>query len=124
MARIVRLWRGGCIIRSALLDPIADAFESERFKRNAMPTLLNDPWFVKTLEESTPALRRVVSRAVLDGLPVPCFASTLSFIDAMRSRRLPANMLQALRDCFGAHTYERVDRPRGEFFHSNWQDAD
>jgi len=81
---------------------------------------LLDPFFSKTIEESEESWRRVVSTAVLNGIPSPALSSALSYFDGYRSERLPANLLQAQRDYFGAHTYERLDKPRGEFFHTNW----
>jgi len=116
---IARLWRGGCIIRSALLEPIANAFDSD----TRPDSLLGDPWFAREVERRLPALRRVVSACVIGGIAVPCLANAIGFVDSMRAGRGSANMIQALRDCFGAHTYERVDRPRGEYFHSVWTTA-
>ncbi|MDO4640606.1 MAG: decarboxylating NADP(+)-dependent phosphogluconate dehydrogenase [Neisseria sp.] len=110
------LWREGCIIRSAFLGNIRDAYE-------ANPDLVflgADPYFKGILEQCLPAWRRVVAKAVETGLPMPCMASAITFLDAYCSKRLPANLLQAQRDYFGAHTYERTDKPRGEFFHTNW----
>jgi 6-phosphogluconate dehydrogenase len=113
---IALMWRGGCIIRSAFLGDIKRAFEREP----ALENLLLDPFFAQALARCTRSWRRVVAAAVSHGLPVPALASALAFFDGLRSARLPANLLQAQRDCFGAHAYERVDRPRGEFFHSSW----
>ncbi len=113
---IALLWRGGCIIRSAFLAKIKEAFDSN-------PTLANlllDPFFKEKVEAAQSGWRRVVTTALLNGIPVPAFTTALNYFDGYRSARLPANMLQAQRDYFGAHTYERVDRPRGEFFHTNW----
>ncbi len=113
---IALTWRGGCIIRSAFLGEIKKAFD-----RN--PTLVNlllDPFFSDILATHQAAWRRVLVTAVTLGIPVPCLSSALAYFDGYRSDRLPANLLQAQRDYFGAHNYERVDRPRGEFFHTNW----
>jgi len=113
---IALMWRGGCIIRSAFLGRIKEAFD----RQPGLTNILLDPYFREQVEAAQPAWRRVVARAVEIGVPVPAMASALSFFDGFRSARLPANLLQALRDYFGAHTYERVDRPRGTFFHTNW----
>ncbi|MDR3325210.1 MAG: decarboxylating NADP(+)-dependent phosphogluconate dehydrogenase [Spirochaetaceae bacterium] len=113
---IALMWRGGCIIRSAFLGKIKDAF----VKNPRLENLLLDPYFAQALEDGQGALRRVVAAAALNGIPVPALASALSYFDGCRSERLPANLLQAQRDYFGAHTYERTDKPRGEFFHSDW----
>jgi len=113
---IALMWRGGCIIRSVFLGKIKQAFDLDP----ALHNLLLDPYFKQQVEASQAAWRRVVARAVVMGIPVPAMASGLSFYDGYRHERLPANLLQAQRDYFGAHTYERVDRPRGEFFHTNW----
>ncbi len=113
---IALLWRGGCIIRSAFLGKIRDAFAKE-------PGLLNlliDPYFKNKIEEAQEGWRRVVAESLLKGIPIPAIASALTYFDGYRSAKLPANLLQAQRDYFGAHTYERTDRPRGEFFHTNW----
>ena len=114
--RIAQLWREGCIIKAAFLDDITDAFR----RRPDLPNLLLDRFFVEALGEAEAGWRRVVATAVQVGLPVPAYASALAFYDSYRSRRLPANLIQAQRDYFGAHTYERVDRPRGQFFHTDW----
>ena len=113
---IALMWRGGCIIRSAFLGKIKEAFDRNPNLRN----LLLDPFFKEQIENAQASWRRVVSRAVQLGVPAPAMASGLAFFDGYRSGRLPANLLQAQRDYFGAHTYERVDRPRGEFFHTDW----
>jgi len=113
---IALMWRGGCIIRSVFLGKIKDAFERDP----SLSNLLLDPYFREEIEAAQPAWRRVVSRAVEMGIPVPAMSSALAFYDGYRSARLPANLLQAQRDYFGAHTYERVDKPRSEFFHTNW----
>jgi 6-phosphogluconate dehydrogenase len=113
---IALMWRGGCIIRSVFLGRIKDAFESEP----ALSNLLLDPYFKEQVEAAQAAWRRVVMQAVGLGIPVPAMASALAFYDGYRHARLPANLLQAQRDYFGAHTYERVDEPRGSFFHTDW----
>jgi len=113
---IALLWRGGCIIRSAFLGKIKDAFD----KNPALTNLLLDPFFKETVEKSQEAWRRVVSTAVLNGIWTPAMATALNYFDGFRTERLPANLLQAQRDYFGAHMYERTDKPRGEFFHTNW----
>ncbi|RME94498.1 MAG: decarboxylating NADP(+)-dependent phosphogluconate dehydrogenase [Verrucomicrobia bacterium] len=113
---IALLWRGGCIIRSVFLGKIKEAFDKNRRLAN----LMLDPFFKKAIRDSQRAWRNVVATAAKRGIPVPAFGTALAFYDSYRSERLPANLLQAQRDYFGAHTYERVDRPRGEFFHTNW----
>ena len=113
---IALMWRGGCIIRSAFLGKIKAAFDNDP----ALSNLLLDPYFKEQVEAAQAAWRRVVARAVTMGIPVPAMASGLAFYDGYRHERLPANLLQAQRDYFGAHTYERVDRPRGEYFHTDW----
>jgi 6-phosphogluconate dehydrogenase len=113
---IAGLWRAGCIIRSQFLGDITSAFRANPDLEN----LLVDPYFSSEIKATLAGWRRTVSRAVLAGIPVPAYASALSFYDAYRSERLPANLIQAQRDFFGAHTYERVDRPRGEWFHTDW----
>jgi 6-phosphogluconate dehydrogenase len=113
---IAMMWRAGCIIRSAFLGKIKAAYATN-------PGLLNlmlDGYFKSIIERCHVAWRRVVSKAVESGVPVPAFTTALAFYDGYRSERLPANLLQAQRDYFGAHTYERVDAPRGKFFHTNW----
>ncbi len=114
--RIAQLWREGCIIRAAFLDDISAAFE----RRSDLPSLLLEGFFADALRKAAPGWRRVVATAVGDGIPVPAYSSALAFYDAYRCERLPANLVQAQRDYFGAHTYERVDSPRGEFFHTDW----
>ncbi|MBN2699177.1 MAG: decarboxylating NADP(+)-dependent phosphogluconate dehydrogenase [Bacteroidales bacterium] len=113
---IALMWRGGCIIRSIFLGKIKEAFD----KNNDLANLLLDPFFKERVEAAQAGWRRVVATALTNGVPVPAFTTALNYFDGYRSERLPANMLQAQRDYFGAHTYERVDRPRGEFFHTNW----
>ncbi len=113
---IALMWRGGCIIRSQFLGHIREAFD----KNPDLVNLLLWPYFQKVVTDSQAAWRRVVARAVEMGVPVPAMSSALAYFDGYRSERLPANLLQAQRDYFGAHTYERTDKPRGEFFHTNW----
>jgi 6-phosphogluconate dehydrogenase len=113
---IALMWRGGCIIRSAFLGKIKGAFD----KNPNLSNLLLDPFFKEKIEASQDAWRKVVSTAVLNGIWIPAMSTALNYFDGFRNGRLPANLLQAQRDYFGAHTYERVDKPRGEFFHTNW----
>jgi len=113
---VALMWRGGCIIRSAFLGKIKEAFD----KNPALTNLLLDPFFRDKVLASQDAWRRVVAAAAVNGVPVPAFMTALSYFDGFRAGRLPANLLQAQRDYFGAHTYERVDKPRGQFFHTNW----
>ncbi|MCC5797137.1 MAG: decarboxylating NADP(+)-dependent phosphogluconate dehydrogenase [Methylophaga sp.] len=113
---IAMMWRGGCIIRSRFLGKIRDAYLANPELKN----LLLDGFFKTAIAQALPGWRKAVTTAITLGIPVPTFSSALSFYDGYRSERLPANLLQAQRDYFGAHTYERLDRPRGEFFHTNW----
>lgn len=113
---IAKIWRGGCIIRSAFLNDITQAFNQQPDLEN----LLMAPFFKQKVEAAQQGWRRVVAVAITNGIPVPALATALNYYDGYRSERLPANLLQAQRDYFGAHTYERVDKPRGEFFHTNW----
>lgn len=113
---IALMWRGGCIIRSKFLGKIKEAFDNNPKLTN----LLLDSFFQKEIEGATQGFREAVALGVASGTPLPCFSSALSFFDGYRNERLPANLLQAQRDFFGAHTYERVDKPRGEFFHTKW----
>jgi len=113
---IALMWRGGCIIRSQFLANIRDAFTEQPELEN----LLLDQFFIDAITEALPGWRKAVGLAISVGVPAPTFSSALSFYDGYRSERLPANLLQAQRDYFGAHTYERIDKPRGEFFHTNW----
>jgi len=113
---IALVWRAGCIIRSAFLGKIKEAFDRD----SSLSNLLLDTYFHDVIERCQPSWRRVVAQALEAGVPVPAFTTALSFFDGYRSARLPANLLQAQRDYFGAHTYERIDRPRGQFFHTNW----
>ena len=113
---IALIWRGGCIIRSVFLGKIKEAFD----KNPGLTNLLLDPFFREKILKAQDAWRRVVSAAFENGIPIPAFSTALAYFDGYRSERLPANLLQAQRDYFGAHTYERIDKPRGEFFHTNW----
>ncbi|MBN2165175.1 MAG: decarboxylating NADP(+)-dependent phosphogluconate dehydrogenase [Marinilabiliaceae bacterium] len=113
---IALMWRGGCIIRSVFLGKIKEAFD----KNPDLTNLLLDPYFKSKIEAAQAGWRRVVAAAITNGIPVPALSTALGYFDGYRSERLPANLLQAQRDYFGAHTYERVDKPRGEFFHTNW----
>ena len=113
---IALMWRGGCIIRSAFLGNIRDAFEKDA----GLTNLLLDPFFESAVENAQSSWRRVVATAATLGIPMPAISSALAYFDGYRTERLPANLLQAQRDYFGAHTYERTDRPRGEYFHTNW----
>lgn len=113
---IALMWRGGCIIRSHFLNNIKEAFD----KNPNLKSLLLDTFFLDAINKAQPGWRKVVSAAAEFGISIPCFSTSLSFYDGYRAERLPANLLQAQRDYFGAHTYERVDKPRGQFFHTNW----
>lgn len=113
---IALMWRGGCIIRSAFLGKIKEAYEQNQ----DLHSLLLAPYFVQELKKAENGWRKVVATAAECGIPAPCLSTALSFFDGFRSNRLPANLLQAQRDFFGAHTYERIDRPRGEFTHTHW----
>jgi 6-phosphogluconate dehydrogenase len=114
--KIAKLWRAGCIIRSSLLERITAAFA----RNPGLPNLLVDDYFTEVMRKSQASWRRVTAEAVRLGIPFPSFSAALAFYDGYRSARLPANLIQAQRDYFGAHTYERIDRPRGEFFHTQW----
>lgn len=113
---IALMWRGGCIIRSAFLSKIKAAFDSNP----SLTNLLLDPFFKDKIEKAQEGWRIIVATAAIKGIPVPAISSALGYFDGYRCERLPANLLQAQRDYFGAHTYERTDKPRGEFFHTNW----
>ena len=113
---IALMWRGGCIIRSVFLGKIKEAFDNNP----ALTNLLLDPYFTKKIDELLAGWRKVVAQGAMSGMPTPAFSSALSYYDGYRCDRLPANLLQAQRDFFGAHTYERIDEPRGKFFHTNW----
>ena len=113
---IALMWRGGCIIRSVFLGKIKEAFD----KNPDLTNLLLDPFFKDKIGQSQESWRRVVSASIMNGIWIPALSSALTYFDGYRNERLPANLLQAQRDYFGAHTYERVDHPRGKFFHTNW----
>ncbi len=113
---IALMWRGGCIIRSVFLGKIKEAFD----KNPNLNNLLLDDYFKNVIQNCQDSWRKVISTAYLNGIPVPALSTALAFFDGYRSERLPANLLQAQRDYFGAHTYERIDKPRGKFFHTNW----
>lgn len=117
---VALLWREGCIIRSVFLSNIRDAYQANPH----LVWLGQDDYFKTILQNSLPAWRKVVAKAIENGLPMPCMTSALTFLDGYTSARLPANLLQAQRDYFGAHTYERIDQARGEFFHTNWNDTE
>ncbi len=114
LSAIGQIWKGGCIIRARLLQRIQDAYGTNP----ALPNLLVDPWFAEQVNRRLPGLRQVVAGAAMAGIPVPCLSSTLDYIDSYRTGRLPQNLVQAMRDCFGSHTYERTDRPGS--FHTEW----
>ncbi|MGV8827737.1 MAG: decarboxylating NADP(+)-dependent phosphogluconate dehydrogenase [Breznakibacter sp.] len=116
LGNVALLWRAGCIIRSAFLDNIKQAFE----KNPELDNLLIDGYFLEKMNRAQAGWRRAIAAGVVNGIPMPAMSSALSYFDGYRSRQLPANLLQAMRDYFGAHTYERTDQPRGEFFHTNW----
>lgn len=113
---IALMWRGGCIIRSAFLGDIKKAFD----KNPSLENLLLDPFFKDAVQSAQESWRSVCSTALENGIPIPALSSALCYFDGFRCERLPANLLQAQRDYFGAHQYERIDKPRGEFFHTNW----
>jgi 6-phosphogluconate dehydrogenase len=113
---VALMWRGGCIIRSAFLGKIKDAFDRDRKLTN----LLLDPYFRAEIDRCQAGWRATAAAAVTRGIPAPAMTSALAYYDGYRNDRLPANLLQAQRDYFGAHTYERIDRPRGQYFHTNW----
>jgi len=113
---VALMWRGGCIIRSAFLGKIKEAFN----KNPNLSNLLLDPFFKEKIESSQEAWRKVVATSITNGIWIPAHSTALNYFNGFRNSRLPANLLQAQRDYFGAHTYERVDKPRGEFFHTNW----
>jgi 6-phosphogluconate dehydrogenase len=113
---VALMWRGGCIIRSVFLGKIKEAFD----RNPALTNLAIDPYFSEELKRAQPRWRRAVAAGVMHGIPLPAMSAALAFFDGYRSAWLPASLLQAQRDYFGAHTYERVDRPRGQFFHTNW----
>ena len=113
---VALLWRAGCIIRSAFLGNIKQAFD----KNPQLDNLLTDGYFLDKMNHAQAGWRRAIAQDVVNGIPLPAMSSALSYFDGYRSEQLPANLLQAMRDYFGAHTYERTDKPRGEFFHTNW----
>jgi 6-phosphogluconate dehydrogenase len=115
---IAQIWRGGCIIRAAFLQKITEAYA----RNPALANLLLDPYFNKTFKKAQENWRKVIALAAECGVPAPTFSTSLAYYDGYRSARLPANLLQAQRDFFGAHTYERIDQPRGKFFHLDWPD--
>jgi 6-phosphogluconate dehydrogenase len=114
LSAIGQIWKGGCIIRARLLQRIQNAYAADP----KLPNLLVDPWFAEQVNRRLPGLRTVVAGAALAGIPLPCLSSTLDYIDSYRTGRLPQNLVQAMRDCFGSHTYERTDRPGS--FHTEW----
>jgi 6-phosphogluconate dehydrogenase len=114
LSAIAQIWKGGCIIRARLLQRIQNAYAANP----NLPNLMVDPWFAEQVNRRLPGLRSVVSGAALAGIPLPCLSSTLDYIDSYRTGRLPQNLVQAMRDCFGSHTYERTDRPGS--FHTEW----
>lgn len=116
LGNIALLWRAGCIIRAQFLDKIKDAFD----RQPSLPNLLLAPYFKSAIDANQDDWRKVVAKAIDFGIPVPAFSSALTYYDGYRNARLPANLLQAQRDYFGAHTYERIDMPRGQFFHTAW----
>ena len=113
LGEIAKIWRGGCIIRARFLNRITEAYQSD-----APTNLMLAPFFTNILTDAQQNWREVVSLAALNGIPAPSFGGSLSYYDSYRSERLPANLLQAQRDFFGAHTYERLDKPAGDFFHT------
>ena len=118
-AGIAQMWRGGCIIRSVFLSDIMQAYR----ENPALPNLLLAPFFQQAVTSAQAAWRHVAAQSALAGVPTPAMGAALAFFDGYRTGRLPANLIQAQRDYFGAHTYERLDKPRGEFFHTNWTGA-
>jgi 6-phosphogluconate dehydrogenase len=115
---IALIWRGGCIIRSAFLGRIKEEFDADP----GLVNLMLAPFFKQAIEKAQAGWRRVAALAVHLGIPTPAVNAALAYYDGYRTARLPANLLQAQRDYFGAHTYERIDKPRGSFFHTNWTD--
>jgi 6-phosphogluconate dehydrogenase len=116
---LASIWRGGCIIRARFLNHITDAYRTEP----GLPHLMLAPYFAALLNRTQQAWREVVAHAVTQGIPVPAMSASLGYYDSLRTARLPANLLQAQRDFFGAHTYERTDKPAGEMFHTVWPDV-
>jgi 6-phosphogluconate dehydrogenase len=119
LGTIASIWRAGCIIRADFLDDITNAYR----ERPDLEDLTEAPFFTEAIEDALPSWRRVVAAAAQAGIPAPAYSSALAYFDGMRSARLPASLIQAQRDFFGAHTFERVDRPRGEFFHMDWDEG-
>jgi len=113
---IALMWRGGCIIRSKFLGKIKEAYD----KNPNLENLLLDNFFRDKIDRAQSGWRHVTSAAVINGLAIPAISTALCYLDGFRTARSPANLIQAQRDYFGAHTYERVDKPRGKFFHTNW----
>ena len=119
LAAIAGIWRGGCIIRARFLARISEAWRADPELANLMLA----PYFVDLLNRSQQAWRETVALAVSHGIAVPAMSASLAYYDSYRSARLPANLLQAQRDFFGAHTYERIDRPAGQWFHTAWPEV-
>ncbi len=119
LSAIARIWRGGCIIRARFLNHITEAYE----RNSGLVNLVLDPFFKEVLNRTQQNWRDTVALAVTNGIPVPAFSASLGYFDSYRAERLPANLLQAQRDFFGAHTYERLDKPAGQFFHTDWPDV-
>ncbi len=119
LGAIASIWRGGCIIRARFLNYITEAYRVDP----GLSNLMLAPFFQQVLNRSQTAWRAVVAQAVLHGIPVPAFSASLAYYDSLRSARLSANLLQAQRDFFGAHTYERIDRPAGQWFHTDWPEV-
>jgi 6-phosphogluconate dehydrogenase len=119
LGSIARIWRGGCIIRARFLNPITEAYRADP----ALSNLMVAPFFQQVLGRSQEGWREVVSMAVMRGIPVPAMSASLGYYDSYRTERLPANLLQAQRDFFGAHTYERIDKPAGQWFHTHWPEV-
>ena len=117
---IAQIWRGGCIIRAAFLQKITEAYARD----TELANLLLDPYFTDAIGKAQENWRRVVATGAEHGVPTPTFSSALAYFDGYRTARLPQNLLQSQRDYFGAHTYERVDQPRGRFFHVDWPDPE
>lgn len=116
---VARIWQGGCILRSAILEKVAEAYETNP----KLDNLLLDPYFKNIIASTNFDWRDTVAKAVRSGIALPAFSSTVAYYDAIRTARLPANIIQALRDYFGAHMFERIDEPRGHFFHADWYDS-
>ena len=119
LGNIARIWRGGCIIRARFLNRITEAYE----RNPDLVNLMLDPFFKDILNRNQADWREIVALGVTNGIPIPAFSASLGYYDSYRSPRLPANLLQAQRDFFGAHTYERIDKPEGEFFHTQWPEV-